>query len=256
MTAALAPWLAGDRVARLFILDFGLFEVLGPPPRTIGIPGFLIETVGGRRILTDTGFPPAYADDPAAMARRDGLGAFGKLCAMTGRNTLAGQLALLDLTPADIDMTILTHSHIDHVGSLALVAHAPILLGAAERAAPRPLYFADRRPMDWPDARYLPVTGDIDLCAGLTILATPGHTAGHISLHITLPRSGAILVAGDAINRASEPDEGYPDASDPALARASGDRLLALARGGRARLIYGHDPAQWPGLRKAPAFLD
>ena len=48
------------RIARLYVLDFGLFDV-GPGKRTIGIPGFLLETDQGGRILFDTGFPPAYA---------------------------------------------------------------------------------------------------------------------------------------------------------------------------------------------------
>jgi glyoxylase-like metal-dependent hydrolase (beta-lactamase superfamily II) len=60
-----------------------------------------------------------------------------------------------------------------------------------------------------------------------------------------------VILAGDAINRASEPDEGFADAEDPKAAQASAARLLSLAPG--ALVIYGHDPAQWATLRKAPA---
>lgn len=247
------PILAGDGVRSLAILDFGLFRVAAG--RTIGIPGFLIETRRGARILFDTGFPAAYALGPGA-ALEDGLASFGHLLDHGPERTLTGQLARLGLAPRDISLTILSHGHIDHVGGLAEVAHAPVVLTARERAEPRPLYFRDRRPLDWPAAEYLTIAADTEVCAGLTLLPTPGHTAGHLSALVELPRSGPLLLAADAINRASEPGEGYPDADDPVAARASGARLFALARDRGATLVYGHDPAQWPALAKAPARLD
>ncbi len=248
---ALLP--VGDRVARLTVLDFGLFDV-GPGRRTIGIPGFLIETRSGAHILVDTGFPPAYATDPDATAARDDLPRFGRLIGYSARQTAAGQLASLGLAPADIALTILTHGHIDHVGSLPLFAHAPIVMTRTERADPKPCYFFDQRPMDWPDAPYVLIDGDTGLCDGLTLIPTPGHTAGHLSVLIALTGTGPVILTGDAINRPSEPDEGYPDARDPALAAQSGDRLLALHEKLGAMLIYGHCPVQWQALRKAPEF--
>lgn len=251
MTAADALLPAGDSVARLTVLDFGLFDV-GPGRRIIGIPGFLIETRSGARILVDTGFPPSYATDPEGTAARDGLPRFGRLVDYSARQTAEGQLALLDLAPRDIALTILTHGHIDHVGSLPLFAHAPIVLTRTERADPQPCYFFEKRPMDWPDAPYVLIGGDTGLCTGLTLLPTPGHTAGHLSVLVTLPGTGPVILTGDAINRPSEPAEGYPDARDPALAAGSGDRLMLLREKLGAMLIYGHCPVQWTTLRKAP----
>jgi N-acyl homoserine lactone hydrolase len=254
MTPDLAAF-AQDRPERLHILDLGLFAV-HHPPRTIGIPGFLVTTSAGRRILIDTGFPDAYALDGAAAALKDGLGAFGHVLRLGPENLVRGQLAVLGLGAADIDLLILSHSHIDHVGGIGHFTHCPILLGTAEYRAARPLYFGDRRPMVWPAGSYIPVESDLALCQGLTILPTPGHTAGHLSVCIDLPRTGTVILAADAINRASEPAEGYPDAADPVTAAQSGTRLMALARGSGAFLIYGHDPAQWMDLAKAPDFFD
>jgi len=239
------------RITRLYILDFGLFDV-GPGKRTIGIPGFLLETDQGARILFDTGFPPAYATDPVPTAARDGLARFGAFIGFSARQTAAGQLALLGLTPADITHVILSHGHIDHVGSLPLFAHCPILMTRTERADPKPCYFFDIRPMDWPAAPYHLIDAETGICPGLTLIPTPGHTAGHLSALVTLPETGPVILAADAINRASEPDEGFPDAKDPATAALSADRLFALQGASNALLIWGHDPAQWPTLRKAP----
>ena len=226
--------LSRHRVIRLTLLDLGTFAV-GPPggqvKRTIGIPGFLIDTDLGAHLLVDTGFDPLYASDPAAAEARDELSSFGALIAFSARQTLTGQLALLNLVPAEITALILTHSHIDHIGSLALLS-CPLIIGAPERALPRPLYWSGAQPFDWPAVETLRVEAEIDLCHGLRLIPTPGHTP--------------------AINRASEPDEGFPDAMDPVQARRSAQRLREIQRETAAEMIYGHDPDQWLHLPKAP----
>lgn len=250
--------LAGHRLTRAYMLDFGLFDV-GPGARIIGIPGFLLETDdgsgGGARILFDTGFPPEYATDPDTTAARDGLGRFGALAGFGAEKTAAGQLAVLGLTPDDVTHVILSHGHIDHVGSLPLFAHAQIILTAAERADAKPCYFFEVRPMDWPNASYLTIKAKTQLCDGIDLIPTPGHTLGHLSALITLPGGRAFLLAADAINRISEPAEGFADAKDPALAMASFRRLEVLARQSGAEIIYGHEPTQWARLPKAPERL-
>ena len=61
-----------------------------------------------------------------------------------------------------------------------------------------------------------------------------------------------MLLAADAINRISEPDEGFADARDPAAAMASYQRLMAHVAATGAEVIYGHEPSQWADLPKAP----
>lgn len=242
--------LSNHHITAAYVLDFGTFDV-GPGRRTIGIPGFLLHTDLGAWIMVDTGFPPDYAAGPQA-ALRDNLASFGQLIDFTAANTAVGQLALMGLAPADIDLLILTHSHIDHVGALPLFT-CPVLLTAAERAEPSPLYFGTARPIAWPDVPYRTITTETQICHGLTAIPTPGHTQGHLSLLITEPR--AYLIAADAINRASEPAEGFPDAADPVTAAQSHARLMDLLRDHSATLIWGHEPTQWPLLPKAPTAL-
>lgn len=238
--------LNGHRVVRLTILDCGLFAVRGGA-RIIGIPAYLVGTDRGAQVLIDGGFPPGYDDE---MARRDGLPAFGALIDHGPDRSVTGQLARLGLTPAEMSLQVLTHGHIDHVGALPLIA-CPLVLTARERAEPRPLYFGSARPMAWPDVPTHGIEGEMQVCDGLTLIPTPGHTPGHLSVLVTLPQ-GPVILTGDAINRASEPAEGFPDAMDPVMAAQSAAHLHGLRDRLGAALIWGHDPAQWGTLPKAP----
>jgi N-acyl homoserine lactone hydrolase len=237
---------------RLYVLDFGLFHVKAG--RDIGIPGFLIVTDAGERVLVDTGFPAKYAADADQAGHDDGLTAFGHLRQFGPINLPVAQLALCGLTPHEIDLVILTHSHIDHVGGLHDMAHAPIMVGVEERALPRPLYWREARPMTWPAARWLPVQEDTDIAPHLTVLHVPGHAPGQLALRLDLPQTGRVIITSDAISRPSEPGEGYLDAHDPILAAHHARRLMQMGK--EAFTIWGHCPQQWPELRKAPAFYD
>lgn len=246
-----ADGLVKGRPVSLAVLDYGLFEVHANG-RIIGICGFLIETDAGEAVLVDTGFPPKYAADPTAASDEDRLYDFGTVLTCTADNLPDAQLARLGRTPQDITLQICTHTHIDHVGSLGAFPSAPILIAAAERALPRPLYWAGIQPMDWPDRTYVEVAGDVALGPGLEVLAAPGHAPGQIALMVTLPETGPVLVTSDAISRPGEIDEKFAGSWDADAAIASADRLMRLAADRDAFVIYGHCPAQWPDLRKAP----
>lgn len=245
------PDFSNSKLSRLILLDYGLFQVHANN-RVIGICGYLLETTDGKRILIDTGFPAAYVTEPAAAAAADNLGSFGHLLSLTSDQTPQGQLGLLGLVPADIDLVILTHGHIDHVGQIDAFPHCPILVSKAERSFDCPIYFGTARPIAWPDATYIQIETDLTLFPGCQILHCPGHAPGQLAFLLDLPETGPVLLTSDAINRASEPAEGFAGSWNVVEAIRNGERLLALAARTGAMILYGHDPEQWTTLRKAP----
>lgn len=239
------------RPVALFVLDYGLFRVHANG-RIIGICGYLIQTDAGENILVDTGFPAKYAHDTDAATQEDRLYEFGEVLECGPKNLPAAQLATLGLGAQDLCLHIVTHTHIDHVGGLHDFPDAPILISAIERALPRPLYWGQVQPLDWPDQTYLLVHGDTALGPGLDIFDVPGHAPGQLALMVDLPETGKVLLTGDAISRPAEIDEKFAGSWDEPQARSSAERLMAAAEATGAFVIYGHSPEQWLTLRKAP----
>lgn len=235
----------------LTVLDFGLFTVHANG-RVIGIPGFLIITSDGEKVLIDTGFSAKYAEDVDKASAEDNLGEFGKILSLTKENQPEGQLALLGLQISDLDYVVITHTHIDHVGNIGSFPGTPIVIGAEERALPKPIYWRGKQPLEWPDSEYLLVTEDFDLGPGFKILHAPGHTPGELAAMIDLPETGPVLLTSDAISRESEVVEGCLDSVNPKEALTSAHRILNLAKARGAFVIYGHGPEQWGLLKKAP----
>ena len=219
---------------------------------TSGLMGLAIRTDRGEVALIDTGMPAKYAADAGAASAEDDLGGFGAVLAMGPGNLPAAQLALLGIGLGDVTLMIQSHTHIDHVGAMDACPRAPMLIAAAERALPRPLYWRGAQPLAWPARDYWTIEADAEIGPGFRALPSPGHAPGQLAFWIELPETGPVLFASDAISRATEPEEGFADAADPPAARASAARLLALAEAAGAWVIYGHDPAQWAALRKAP----
>lgn len=242
----------GDTV-RLGILDYGTFRV-HEDGRVIPILGYvLVAPLAGRVVLVDTGFPPEYVDDPAGAARRDELDGFGEIVQLTAENLPGAQLARAGLRPDDVTDLVVTHGDIDHVGGLHDFPHATLHVARREWEAGPPRYNGDVRPVAWPDQETRLVDGDEELLPGVTLLQTPGHSPGHLSLLARLPHAGPVVLAGDAISRPAELESGENGgASDPEEARRSARRLVELAAGERALLVCGHDPHPEPPLRFVP----
>jgi N-acyl homoserine lactone hydrolase len=88
-------------------------------------------------------------------------------------------------------------------------------------------------------------------------LVVPGHARGLQALLVSLPHSGSILIAGDAIDTEEHLERDlWTHCPDPETARASAQRLQQIAAQEDALLLYGHDAAQWQTLQLSPGFYD
>ena len=146
-----------------------------------------------------------------------------------GQAAIETALAEAGLGWAEVDHIVLTHHHGDHVGGLG---------AAAELASAATLYAgeADIGSIDAP--RDLMAVGDGSEVMGLTVIETPGHTAGSISV---LDPDTGVLVVGDAL---SGGDDGAtvsgsnPEfTADDAQARQS---VLKLAGYPFETILFGH----------------
>ena len=123
---------------------------------------------------------------------------------------------------------------------------------------------------EWPDAKggprfkpEHPVTkleGDRDVFGdgSVTIISTPGHTPGHQSLLVKLPKTGAVLLTGDATHfKANWEARNVPGGNfDKAKTTASMTKMADLLAKDKAQLWINHDKPQRESLKLAPAFYE
>lgn len=224
---------------------------------TIPIVGYLIQTDDGRNILVDSGMDKVHIEDPEATF---GGTAFGEVLKvrMGPDDYVVNQLAKLGLAPRDIDTLVATHFHFDHAGNTRDFTGSEIVVQRdCYEDIMRPDAKYPRSTYAIPDLKWRVVDGDTEIAPGVTLLKTPGHVPGHMSVAVDLPESGKIIIGIDAIYVQDNLDkDNWGAYSDPEAARASARRLQEMAAREGAMLLYGHDPAQWATLKKAPEFYE
>jgi N-acyl homoserine lactone hydrolase len=215
----------------------------------IPIAAYLIRTSDGN-VLFDTGLSPRALP---GLRRNDPLARFDEADLLTNR------LAALGLQPDDVAIVVLSHLHYDHAGGADLFPRSELCVQKDEYAYAHypasffaPFYY--RKNFDLPGYQWRLLDGDTELAPGLTVLRSDGHTPGHQSLLVELPRSGPVLLTGDACYWREHLDqERVPGVVwNPTLALHSLKRLKTLARLTGARVFPGHDPEFWRTVNQDP----
>ncbi|MFH1913179.1 MAG: N-acyl homoserine lactonase family protein [Pseudomonadota bacterium] len=157
-------------------------------PYTIPIYTWYIEG-GDKKILVDTGeMKPIVSDE-----REKAIG--GKIY------TFEEGLAKYGLAPEDIDIIIHTHLHNDHCENDYKCVNARIYVHEKELEHihdPHPLdfrYLEDYIEDVEENGQLVVVDGDTEVVPGITMIHTPAHTAGGMSVKVETDK-GSVLICG------------------------------------------------------------
>ncbi len=201
-----------------------------------------------RRILVDTGETADVRDIP--FAKFD----------VTPADELPAALATIGLKPGDIDTVVLTHMHGDHMDGAVHLGNAPVLVTADEiaytRTAMARLFQRVLRQPVPAGVRFEPTHLDGGpfgaFAAGkhlsedgrIVIVATPGHTPGHVSVICIDDEGNHVLIAGDATDSVEQLHARRPDAvgPKPAITVATIDRIRDHAERHPTVFLPSHDP--------------
>ncbi len=201
--------------------------------------------------LWDTGVPDQVAAMPDGLVPAD-----PKATTWRRPKTLAGQLDQLGLKPAEIKAMAVSHTHPDHIGNVEMFPTAMLYVQKAEYEWTG----ANNQPRFKPEHPVTKLQGDGDVFGdgSVSILSTPGHTPGHQSLLVRLPKTGAILLSGDAVHFGDNwQNRRVPSMNiDKEQTLASMQKIADTLAKEKAQLWINHDKAQRDGLKMSPEFYD
>ncbi|HEY3634660.1 MAG TPA: N-acyl homoserine lactonase family protein [Caldimonas sp.] len=251
---------------RLYVIDCGkaLIPDLSPwsPGFNVGKAAVFSDNCyllvhGKDLMLWDSGYTDALASLPGGQP--------GPRLTAVRETTLAAQLDELGVRPEQISRIAFSHGHQDHMGNANLFPTATVYMQQAEFDAafgPDPAKFGftpelyNRLRAD----AVVRLHGDFDVFGdgSVTILSTPGHTPGHQSLLVRLPKTGAVVLSGDAAhfgeNFALRRVPSFNFDKDASV--RSMDKLARIVEAEHAQLWINHDSAQSATLPHAPRSIE
>jgi N-acyl homoserine lactone hydrolase len=229
------------------------------------VPAYLARHPSAGNILVDAGLHPSVARDP-----RDNLGRFsGRHYRVEEGEDVVSQLRDRGLAAADIGVVVLTHLHEDHASGIEAFPEAQFVVSATEWEAATSERFARlhgyiRAHLDYafefatvdfdgeliesygPFGRTFDLFGD----GSVRLAYTPGHSAGHMSVVLRLPRRDFVVIGDAAYDWRQFQGEAEPTMmADQHNWRRSLRELQAYRRTyPYALMVPGHDPEFWEKL--------
>ena len=240
-----APFLQNPKVlapdhSDEMVAEFG--HALDERGLAMGAVTCYLVRAGGQLILVDTGIGPR---------KRPGFPS----------GHLDRALAEAGVSPAEIDVVIHTHLHIDHVGwntyeagtgeAAVFFPNATFVIQRAEwdywmtpemLAEPRNVALRECVEPLRHSGRLRFTEGEESFGEHLVFISVPGHTPGHVAVGIS-DRGERAVIIGDASHHpvhVSHPDWVSPLDWDPEMAAASRERLFEVAAQDGRLVLGGH----------------
>ena len=215
----------------------------------------LVEHPEGR-LLWDTSCPRDWEQRWAASGMND----FFPYDAASEEQYFDNRLRQLNLQPSDVDILVISHLHFDHAGNVRtfqdsgarLVVHEDEANGAFGFEGP---FRGAHIKADYEGLDFETVSGDTEILPGVTLLSTPGHTWGTMSLQVDLPDSGTMIFTSDAIylrDSYGPPPVGAAIVWDNQAWLRSVEKIRGIAERTNATLVFGHEAEQRKELKYAP----
>lgn len=215
----------------------------------------LVDTPEGK-LLWDTSCPRDWEERWSPTGLQD----FFPYDTVGEEEYLDSRLNQLGLQPGDIDYVVLSHLHFDHAGNADLFADSTAKLVCSDKE--KEFAFGFDGPFkgahlkaDYEKLDFETVSGDTEFLPGVTLLQTPGHTPGCMSMQVDLPNDGTMIFTSDAVYMG---ESFGPPATPAAIVNnleqfySSVEKLRGIAERTDATMVFGHDPEQIHRLRKAP----
>jgi glyoxylase-like metal-dependent hydrolase (beta-lactamase superfamily II) len=217
---------------------------------------FLIEHRDGL-VLFDTGIDPAIVSDRRYIQQALGRFLLPRIFRLhvNDSDRIDHVLEKAGVAASDIRTAVISHLHFDHVGGIAQVPQAELLVSAREWAIlsePHPeREWILREHIEIPSAKWRQIAfaptddplfegfdgiHDVAGDGSMILLPTPGHTAGSMSLLIRREGWDPILLVGDLTYEAALLERD--------IVPGTGDREALLASFGKVRALK----ARLPGL--------
>jgi N-acyl homoserine lactone hydrolase len=182
--------------------------------------------------------------------------------------TLPERLEQLNIRPEDVKYVVMSHLHTDHSGCLGLFKNAEVFVNDFEFTQSLKVYATreDRPAYSFSDIKAFIDAGlnwhtidnsvkEYKLLDGVTILNFgPGHTFGMMGLMVELENSGNFILCADALYTSDNfgPPMRFPGMMYDTLGYAATWRFITdYAKCHNAKVIFGHDKAQFDGLKKS-----